>query len=258
MAHLPALCELARRPVGRFRRVMTHVQYDWRSAIRAPCALCAQTAKGGSLCLRCYDLVTGSMRDAAQRCACCCLALDEQGACADCAANTPAFDRIVAAFDYCAPADILIHRLKVSRRFTDVPMLGHLLVQEVVRVWPDLPADLTLVPVPSSGQAIRRRGFNPAAEVASVLARRLNRRYKPDIVRRVRDGHKQATLNREERLISMNGVYQLAADVQGARIAVVDDVLTTGSTIHTIAQMLKRSGATSVYGLVLARTPRFF
>lgn len=198
------------------------------------------------------------MRSTTRRCTRCCLALDDQGPCPDCEANRPAFDRIVAAFDYCAPADILIHRLKVSRRFTDAPMLGHLLAAEVERVWPDFPADLMLVPVPSSRQAIRRRGFNPAAEVAAVLARRLNSRYRPELVRRVQEGQKQAMLNREDRLVSMSGVYQAADNVNGARIAVVDDVLTTGSTMHTIARMLKRSGATSVYGLVLARTPRIF
>lgn len=197
------------------------------------------------------------MRDTTRRCARCCLALGDHGSCPDCTENSSAFDRIIAAFDYCAPADMLIHRLKVSRRFTDAPMLGHLLASEVARAWPDMPADLTLVSVPSSRLAIRRRGFNPAAEVARVLAHRLNRRYQPDIVCRIQDGHKQATLSREERMIALSGVYQVTADVQGARIAVVDDVLTTGSTMHTIARMLKRSGAASVHGFVLARTPHF-
>lgn len=197
------------------------------------------------------------MRGNTRRCARCCLALGDEGPCPDCTENISAFDRIIAAFDYCAPADILIHRLKVSRRFTDAPMLGHVLASEVVRVWPDLPDDLILVSVPSSRAAIRRRGFNPAAEVARVLAYRLNRRYQPEILCRIKEGHKQAVLSREERMIALPGVYQVTADVQGARIAVVDDVLTTGSTMHTIARMLKRSGAASVHGLVLARTPTF-
>lgn len=136
-------------------------------------------------------------------------------------------------------------------------MLGSLLAQEVRRAWPDMPADIILVPVPSSKKAIRRRGFNPSAEVARVLACRLNRRYSPEILRRVREGHKQAMLNREERMIGASGLYQVAADVCGARIAVVDDVLTTGSTLHHISGLLKRSGAVSVCGVVLARTPRF-
>lgn len=257
MAHLPGLCESVQRSLCRAHHVMVDAAKHWRCRVPTHCPLCAGAAQGGALCAMCLDLVTQGIRDSRQRCARCCLVLDDEGQCPDCVAHRPAFDRIIAAFDYCAPADVLVNRLKVSRRFTDAPMLGRVLTEQVLRAWPDLPADLILVPVPSSAQALRRRGFNPAAEVARVLARRLNRPYRPKLLRRVQEGHKQATLNREERMISTSRLFQVAGDVQGACVAVVDDVLTTGSTMHSIARMLKHSGAASVHGLVLARTPHF-
>lgn len=255
MTYLHRLCESGRSLLHCFGRNGALLWQNWRLLVPASCPLCASTTSGGSLCPQCYEWLIAHKRAVTPRCACCCLVLDGHQRCPDCYASKPAFDRIIAAFDYAEPADVLIRRLKIQRRFTDVPMLADLLATEVMWAWPDLPADLVVVPVPASRQAIRKRGFNPAAEVARMLARRLGRTYRPELLRRVREGHKQATLGRDARMMAAAGLYSVAGNVQGGRIAVVDDVLTTGSTMHSIARMLKRSGAASVHGLVLARTP---
>lgn len=256
MAHLLALRESIHHVFQRVRDRLPLRCDDWRGMIPTQCPLCSGAACGGALCERCHALIACSRDRAVSRCERCCLAFEHSGQCPQCATHTPAFDRIIAAFDYWPPADYLIHRLKVARRFTDASMLGAMLANEVMRVWPDLPEDLILVAVPASAQAIRRRGFNPAAEVARVLARRLNRPYRPELLRRVRDGSKQATLSRERRMIGTSRLYQVTASMQGARVAVVDDVVTTGSTLNRIATIFKHSGAVSVHGLALARTPR--
>lgn len=255
MAHLPVLCESRRLFMHRAQGIVQQVRQGWRSRVPVPCALCAGAARGGALCAHCHGLVVSGTHAVQKRCERCRLALGAQDACPDCSAGTPAFDRIIAAFDYSSPADFLIHRLKVQRRFTDVPMLARLLADEVFREWPDMPPDLVLVSVPSGRHAIRQRGFNRAAEVARTLARLLHRPHRPELICRVREGRKQATLDREARMIATARLYQTGADVRGLRIAVIDDVLTTGSTMHSIARVLKRSGAVSVHGLVLARTP---
>lgn len=253
MAHLSTLCESG----SKVMHALSRLGHNWRNVVPTHCPLCGGGAYGGALCSGCHELVTSGMRSAAPRCRRCCLVLGDLSQCPDCSVNRPAYDRIIAAFDYVEPADLLIHRLKVARRFTEVPMLAGLLADQVRCAWPDLPPELKIVPVPAGRQAIRHRGFNPASEVARALARRIARAYCPGVLLRVHDGHKQATLGREARMVATSGLYQLDADVQGACIAVVDDVLTTGSTMHNIARMLKRSGALSVHGLVLARTPRF-
>jgi len=219
------------------------------------CGLCQGTARGGGLCPYCCRVVTQSMVSGTPRCAVCRLALDHHGGCPDCAQRSPAFDRVVAAFDYAAPGDLLIHRLKMQRQFTSASMLAGLLADALRSSPLSVPEHMVLVPVPASRTALRRRGFNPAAEVAYRLARQLQRPCRPSLVVRAREGVKQAQLGRSARLSSVRSLYACSGRLDGAHIAVVDDVLTTGSTLHGMAQALKAAGAATVWGLVLARTP---
>ncbi|MGB3290478.1 MAG: phosphoribosyltransferase family protein, partial [Burkholderiaceae bacterium] len=79
--------------------------------------------------------------------------------------------------------------------------------------------------------------------------------YRPALLRRGREGLRQAHLGRAQRASSTRLLYHCPQRVQGQHIAVVDDVLTTGSTLNSIALAFKEAGAASVTGLVLARTP---
>lgn len=195
------------------------------------------------------------MADRAARCAVCSLVLDTSGHCPDCTLRAPAIDRVIAAFDYAAPGDLLIHQLKTSHRFISAGMLAGLLVDAIHAATPVLAGNTILVPVPASRAAILRRGFNPAAEIARCLASRLQFACRPELLTRVHEGVKQTHLGRHERTRSVQALYRCAAGLDGVHIGVVDDVLTTGSTLHSIAQVFKAEGAASVTGLVLARTP---
>lgn len=224
-------------------------------ALPTDCPLCQDRAAGGGLCAGCLADVTRSMRGGRPRCAVCALPLGALPACPDCAPLAPAFDRVIAAFDYAAPGDLLIHGFKMEKRFAYARMLSGLLAEQIARSPPGLPGHTILVPVPSGGASIRRRGFNPAAEVARALARRMRLAYRPGVLRRVREGDKQASLGRAQRVRNARNMYACHGTVRGLHVAVVDDVLTTGSTVHGIALALKASGAASVSALVLARTP---
>ncbi|MBP6018525.1 MAG: ComF family protein [Burkholderiaceae bacterium] len=195
------------------------------------------------------------MHSSQPRCPVCCLALPQLGPCPDCALLQPAYDRVVAAFDYHEPGDLLIHRLKSQRRFSMAPMLAELLAQAIRQAPLPLPKNTILLCVPASRASVLRRGFNPAAAVARSLASQLGLPYQPQLLRRAREGAKQAQLSRTERARSTQSLYACTRYVPGAHIAVVDDVLTTGSTLQGIARQLRAAGAASVCGLVVARTP---
>lgn len=195
------------------------------------------------------------MRSGALRCPVCRLALGLDGGCPDCAAQTPAFHRVVAAFDYIASGELLIGQFKAGRRFSHAHFLANMLAQEIEQNGSPLPEHTILVPVPASRASIVQRGFNPAAELARYLAPRLSLRCRPGLLVRKQEGGRQTHLGRTQRVQQASGLYRCTARAEGATIAVVDDVLTTGSTLHGIAQQFRDAGAVAVWGLVLARTP---
>jgi ComF family protein len=244
---------------GHAVRALRHAIYRGSRRVLAcvptPCCLCQASARGGLLCGVCRDAVLQGMAQTKPRCPQCALALQEGQACPDCALRRPAFDRIIAAFDYEAPGDLLIHRLKAGRRFISAAMLADLLAQSVRRATPALPRNTILVPVPASRASVLERGFNPAAEVARCLSRALQMPYQPSLLLRAREGQRQTRLGRVERFRSVHDLYCCPRRVEGAAIAIVDDVLTTGSTLRSIALQFRDAGASTVCGLVLARTP---
>lgn len=223
--------------------------------IPSACPLCRGAALGGALCAGCHDDVVASMQSSSGRCGVCRLALDEHAGCPDCACQPPAFDRVVAAFDYTLPGDFLIRQFKAGRRFSHARFLAAMLARAVVEDGQQLAQDTILVPVPASRASIMQRGFNPAAEIARYLAPRLSLSCRPGLLVRHHEGGRQTHLPRVQRMRQASGLYTCTASVDGATIAVVDDVLTTGSTLHGIALQLKAAGAVAVWGLVLARTP---
>ncbi len=195
-----------------------------------------------------------SMQSPARRCPVCRLAL-ETGACPDCALQAPAFDAVVAAFDYAMPGDLLVRQFKGERRFSHARFLADILADAVRQHRPALPANTILVPVPASRASVVLRGFNPAAELARYLAPQLALRCQPDLLARRQEGGRQTHRRRAQRLLQAPDLYACTRRIEGATVAVVDDVLTTGSTLHGIALQLKAAGAGAVWGLVLARTP---
>lgn len=225
----------------------------WRGFVRrlpADCPLCTARAYGGMLCDGCgADLVVPMDPG---RCAVCRHPL-VAGDCPDCTIHPPAFDRLIAAFDYVGAGAQLIRLYKVRRRLHLSAMLADSLEIAVERCNPPVSRSTILVPVPARREAIIRRGFSPAAEVARALSARLRLPYRPDLLHRVREGTKQAALGRAARLQALDGVYRCDPSPMGAHIAVVDDVLTTGSTLHHIARLFKAHGAATVTGMVLAR-----
>lgn len=230
----------------------------WLDALPVDCLLCRARAHGGGLCPDCLAEVTASMRRARRRCTVCSLPLDGLDACPDCAAVPPSFDRVMAAFDYVFPGDLLVHQLKEARRFACARLLSGILARRIREDPVGLPRHTILVPVPASRASVRKRGFNPAAEIARSLARRLGLRCRPVLLQRAREGARQASLSRAERIRNAQGLYVCARRVDGCDIAVVDDVLTTGSTAHGIARAFRDAGARSVCVLVLARTRHHF
>ncbi|MDT9001206.1 phosphoribosyltransferase family protein [Paucibacter sp. APW11] len=114
-----------------------------------------------------------------------------------------------------------------------------------------------LLCVPLSATRLAERGYNQAHELARRLAARRGLAYAPMALERIKDQHKQSLLDREARASNVRHAFlvnpQATGLLQGQRVAIVDDIMTTGATLNELARLLRRAGASEVQAWVLAR-----
>lgn len=214
------------------------------------CFVCGGEAGGPALCPACRQELPFHANVA---CPVCALPSLDGHICGHCSRHPPAFDATQVAFEYAFPVDAMLHALKYRHRLA----LADFFAGELLRVAAGLRlrADVIL-PMPLHPRRLAERGFNQAVEVARPLARATGLPLELAGVRRVRDTVAQAGLDREARLRNPRGAFDCGASLAGLRIAVVDDVMTTGATLDELARCLKRQGAAWVGNLVVARTPQ--
>ncbi len=177
--------------------------------------------------------------------------------CAVCSVLAPPHDAALAAVDYAYPWDRLIAAFKFAAALELAAPFAQLLLQaqrEAALPLPDL-----LLPVPLSAARLRERGYNQAWELARRLGRALGRPSHPDLLQRVRDTPHQSALPLAQRAGNVRAAFAIeprhAAELQGRRVALVDDVMTSGTTAAEIARLLRRAGAACIEVWAVARTP---
>ncbi len=216
------------------------------------CVLCAGPGQppDRDLCERCEAELPGNER--------CCLRCAETLAsehatslCGACVRRPPRFDACVAPFRYAYPLDYMIRAFKYGREVAYGRVLGDLFARRLQRDVPEL-----LLPVPLGRKRFAKRGYNQAIELARRLSRRFDIPLRTDLLVRTRDTAEQAGLDRKARRKNLRGAFELAAPLLARRVAIVDDVVTTGSTANEIARVLKRAGAARVEVWVIARAMR--
>ncbi|CAJ0820207.1 hypothetical protein LMG19087_04021 [Ralstonia wenshanensis] len=226
-----------------------------RHLLPCACALCG-AVQGSLVCSGCIgDLVPQLHR---RRCIQCAIALESRHTarhCHACLAGAPDFDATVVIADYDWPLDHLVTGLKFRAQLPLAAWLAGQLGNALAAAPGDLPD--VLLPVPLSPARLHSRGYNQAWEIACRLARQLNIPARANALHRVRDNPAQATLDRAERLTNLHGAFVVAepARIVGRHIGVVDDVMTTGTTLGEIATQLKRAGASRITNVVALRTP---
>jgi ComF family protein len=218
-----------------------------RLALPTHCVLCGARAADMGLCKPC---AAGLPRLPKTLCATCALPLTSGSTCGACVAHPPRYDRVIAAFPYAFPIDALVQAYKYRRDLSLAPLLA-------AQLAPALTADVdAVIPMPLAPTRLRERGFNQAQELARHLGRALRLPVLAEACRKVSDTAPQAALPFGERARNVRGAFVCDANLKGKRVAVVDDVMTTGATLNELARNLKRAGAIHVSGWVVARTLR--
>ena len=176
--------------------------------------------------------------------------------CNRCERHAPAFERSVIAMRYAFPTDGLMHDLKERGRLPLAAMMGRMLGHAIVEQAAQLPALLAIVPIPSSDTAIKRRGFNPAGEIARTVALELGLPCQRTWLRRNQSAGLQKHLSEQARQTALLHAYDAPPNLPPIWVGLVDDVLTTGSTMHQAALALRKRGVAGVIALAAMRTPR--
>jgi len=222
----------------------------WAQAPPGRCAVCgAWPAR--PLC----DACVARFAQPLHRCALCALPLPaDVPACGACLREPPPLDACFAAVCYAYPWSGLVARFK----FGGEPGWAAALAQRMARI-PGLREELTrvdlLLPMPLAPRRLAERGFNQAL----LLARQLDRnKVEPQLLLRLRDTGSQTALDRRARQANVGGAFAVeplrADEVQHKSVLLVDDVMTSGASLHAAAQALRQAGARRVAAVVLART----
>ncbi len=163
-------------------------------------------------------------------------------------AKTAARQRLVSVSDYTPPLSLLVHQLKFTRRSEIAAALARLLLQEVLmaRRSTGLPLPDRIVSVPLWSRRHWRRGFNQSDLLCQPLAHWLGCAWDSQTITRVRATATQHHLSAGLRKRNLKNAFRLELPVQGLHMVIVDDVVTTGSTVAEIAQLLLRNGAATV------------
>jgi competence protein ComFC len=181
-------------------------------------------------------------------------AITQTFSCANCEHRTLHFDAAVAAYRSRGPVRKLVHDFKYGRqRHLRHPLagwLGESLNDPRLR---GRRFDL-IVPVPLHAARERERGFNQATLLAELLAHQISVPLRP-VLERIRYTTTQTAYDRAERMENLHEAFRLRKnrDVRELRVLLIDDVLTTGSTLSECARVLKAAGAISVHAATAAR-----
>lgn len=186
-------------------------------------------------------------------------ALGPDGVCDACMHHPPAWNRGAAAVLYEGVGRKLVLALKHGDRLDIAPLAA----SWMLRAGGDLVDEANLIaPAPMHWRRLARRRFNQAGELARALAKEVEapHAFAPDLLRRTRATSTQDGKTRAERMENVSGVFSITpawrASIPGAKILLVDDVMTTGATLSECAEICRAAGAAEVNVLVMARVAR--
>ena len=204
-----------------------------------------------SICQACTDKLRDNQK-CCQRCSLP-LATTAQVLCPACQTSPPGFHSSFIPYQYRGEIINLVRNFKFSGNMTSGKVLAELFCRKLTTgniVKPDL-----LVPVPLHPARTRHRGFNQALWLANQIGRQLNIEVNHKLVTRRVNSASQHLLNKQARLNNLKQAFRLENKHLPSHIAIIDDVVTTGSTANAIASLFKHNNDIVIQLWAIARTP---
>jgi ComF family protein len=230
--------------------------YNWLNIIQdflfpPTCLLCGKQGFASlDLCHWCYQALPRNIHCCFQ----CANLLDIPSTtpvlCGRCLGHPPAFDRSHAPFLHQGAIRHLVTTLKFNAQHPNARLLGMLLAEHL-RGTAEMPD--YIVPVPLHTARYRQRGYNQAIEIANILSKQLQIPLALNHCQRHRDTPHQINLTAKQRRKNLKNAFKLVKPIPANHVALVDDVMTTGATVHELAALLKKSGVAKVDVWVCAR-----
>ena len=198
-----------------------------------------------AVCLACLNDLPWHPKTSCPQCG-----LSSSGqSCGRCISAPPDFDATHAVFLYNFPIDAMMQRYKYGSMLSLCTFFGALLNEKVSPETVDL-----IIPMPMHPQRLQERGFNQALEIAKVLSKNNKEKLDYKSAERQKLTPPQASFPLKERVKNIKGAFNVNGNLTGKRIAIVDDVMTTGASLNELAKTLKKAGASHVECWVVART----
>ncbi|MBF0403582.1 MAG: ComF family protein [Nitrospirae bacterium] len=214
------------------------------------CPICAKPSDRLDTSPICGACWANMSRLPANVCQICAKPLEVEGIskCGNCYAEKPFYSTIRAYTKFSDVMKEAIHLFK----FSGVRRLARPIAELFKEV--EIPEADLIVPVPLTKKRLTERGFNQSLLIAKTLSDFTKIPLSYDTLLKVKETPHQTTLKGTQRINSLKNAFASTVSVKGKRIAVVDDVMTTGATLNECARALIKAGAHSVFGIVAART----
>jgi len=213
------------------------------------CVFCDLPAKGLALCEGCQKDLPWLVHSCAY-CALPIISHCDRQLCITCIKKPPYFDKTYASFSYQFPINMLLPKIKLERQRFHIKWLAHCLVT-TINTKQALPE--VLLPVPISSIKRLCKGYNQTEQLAFILSKLLHIKLDTQLIFKNRDTLAQAKLKAKQRKKNLKAAFSVITN-NYQHVAIIDDIMTTGSTANEIAKTLKESGIKKVDVWVLART----
>ncbi|MEE9310253.1 MAG: ComF family protein [Cocleimonas sp.] len=226
--------------------------------LKSSCVLCnSAVSRSISLCQSCEDDLP-LLEHACKQCG---LPLNSadviDSVCGQCLKNPTAVDYTVCLYHYQVPLNHLITELKYKQKLVYAEVLGQLLSKRVEGRVEGNAVDIPdcILPVPLYRGRLVKRGFNQSLEIAQPVSKRLKVPIEETLARRIKKTRSQTDLDAIQRSKNMRGCFEISPKVSKSydHVVIIDDVVTTGSTVNELAIVLKESGVKKVGVWSIAR-----